>query len=237
MNKRFSWQTSRMAWGIAFIVLAAYIVASGLGLIKGLSIWTVIFTFFFGIWLVKSLLKLDWGGIAFSTAFLAIIYDDKLGITSISPWGILAAALFITIGLNFISPKNVVVRYNGKKVKKGGVVEINENEECFNCDVAFGNAVRYLSSSNLKDVNIDCSFGNVSIYFDNAILSEGSANVNVDNSFGNVDLFVPATWRVQMNVSKFCGSVCEDGECMADGMNTLYINGEDAFGNVVVHYI
>ena len=85
----------------------------------------------FGVALVKSLRKLEWTGILFSLAFLAIIYADMLHIEHLTPWPVLGAALLGSIGLNMIFHKNPQAHFyiSGEKFKNGKGVKNNTKKE------------------------------------------------------------------------------------------------------------
>ena len=65
--------------GIIFILAAIVIIIGSMGLLGGISFWSLLFTVLFVVLLIKSLYKLKWTGILFSIAFLLIIYSDRLG--------------------------------------------------------------------------------------------------------------------------------------------------------------
>ena len=97
-------------WGLLFIVVAIYILFGSTEVFEGIGIGTIILTCFFAAMLIKGLMNLSFGGILFPSAFLAIIWDTELGIESLTPWPVLFAALFGTIGLNLIfgKPKKII---------------------------------------------------------------------------------------------------------------------------------
>lgn len=248
--------------GIVFLILSAFIIASAMGAFDRLDgifgkigFWTIVFTPIFGVWLVKSLMRLAWGGILFSLAFLAILYDEMLGIQNLTPWPVLFAAFFGTLGMSIIFGKRgrwnhrrwnhvdvldstrIEDRGMGRKFFDHSNKEISEDEQRVRCDVSFSTMTKYICSRALREVVIENAFGSVTVYFDGAILDNGEAYVNVDNAFGFVALYVPKEWRVLTNLNKSFGSFRIFGKYMTQSMNTLHINGDIAFGSVEIHYI
>ena len=71
-------------WGIFLLVAAAFIIAGNLGVFGDISVWTVGFSVVLAAWFITSLFKLSFGGMLFSLAFAAILFDEALGIEAIS---------------------------------------------------------------------------------------------------------------------------------------------------------
>ena len=253
---------NRVFLGIVFLLLSVCIIAGAMGAFDTLDgifgkigFWTIVFTPIFGVWLVKSMMRLAWGGILFSLAFLAILYDEMLGIENLTPWPVLCAAFFGTLGLSIIFGRRGRWNYkSGNRVEEiysdriedkrmnghffgNGSKEITEDEQNVRCDVSFSSVTKYISSRALKEVVIDNSFGSVTVYFDGAILDNGEAYVRVENSFGHVVLYVPKEWRVLTDMDKSFASLRTFGKCATQSINALHINGDIAFGSVEIHYI
>lgn len=235
-----------LRWGIFFVVMAVFVVMGAMDAFGNLSIWTVLFAGFSVMWLIDGIVSISIGNILFPVAILAILFDETLGITELTPWPVLFAALFGTIGLNMIfgnlikRKKKIGVNVNGKSYKweNGNLSEeTSETDERFDCEIAFGSCVKYVNSRNLKIANIENSFGSASIYFDNAQLCNGQATVNLENSFGKTVLYIPKEWNVNVNISKAFGSVTESDHPVANSANTLIIVGETSFGTTEIIYV
>ena len=122
------------------------------------------------------------------------------------------------------------------------MVEQEEDEHRFICDVSFGSVSKYIKCTSLQEVVVDNSFGQVAVYFDEAVLDGGRANVSVDNSFGSVKLYVPSNWEVVIKADESFGHVRtfkNEGIMVApmDEENRLYVNADTSFGDVEIHYI
>ena len=132
--------------------------------------------------------------------------------------------------------------YNGGIGGEVGEVEYheevsNDGSEQVNCGVSFHSSVKYIQCTQLKSLNLDSSFGGLTVYLNNAVLKGHEAFVNVDVSFGNMELYIPAGWRVICNVSSSFGSVQEHGRCRGEEADMLTINGEVSFGTLDIYYI
>lgn len=104
-NHKKKYHFSKLFWGLLLILMAVFLILSKMGLIKGISVWSVFFTVVFGALLIHGLIKRSFTAIFFSIAFLCIIYDDQLGITALTPWTVLLSALLLSIGMGILFHK------------------------------------------------------------------------------------------------------------------------------------
>lgn len=231
-------------WGLLLIVCAVALLVNKMGhlnfLLGGLGVWQIVLTVFFVSCLVNGFMKHSFGQVLFSIAFLVIVNDELLHLEAITPWPVLGAALLGTIGLKFLFP-NVKSDYgvhayvNGEEVDRPYVEEHREGDT-LKYENGFGEAVKYVSGE-IGKVQVENSFGSLQVYFSDALLIGGSADISLENSFGRLVLYVPADWKVLVNVESTFGGVEEQGRCNPEGENVLYINGEVSFGKLLVRYI
>ena len=85
--------------------------------------------------------------------------------------------------------------------------------------------------------DVDNSFGELTVYFDNAIIASGKAKIKVDNSFGETNLYIPKEWKTENEIGQSFGSVQTHGKCEGTSSNTLKLKGEVSFGEVNIYYI
>lgn len=235
--------------GIGFLVAAAFVIVGSMGILGEISVFKLLLSFVLVLILIKSILKLRWTSVLFSAAFLAILHDSLLGIENLTPWPVLGAAFLGSIGLNMILGRNREPahfdfggRNRGVKMDGNGVYKVDESEHNFKCDVSFATITKYIKSQSLQNASINNSFGQVIIYFDEAVLDNGTANVRVINSFGNVKLYIPSDWEVVVKQSESFGHVKtfnSDGimNCVIEGSNKLYVSANTSFGDIEIHYI
>lgn len=231
-------------WGVLFLLGAAAAIVGGLGLFQGISFWTIVFSIALAGILLEGLIRRSWGQILFSAAFLVILIGKVMGGLPISIWLILGAALLGTIGLNILFPRkhshmHYITTEGGRNWSKEEFSQIvgADGGECVNCEVAFGNSSKYITSQCLKHSNLEVSFGGMAVYYDNAVLKDNAAAANLEVAFGKLELYVPRDWRVEINVTSSFGHVEEIGSCSLNGVNTLMLFGEVSFGNLEIHYI
>ena len=230
-------------WGFMLLLAAAFIIVGQLDLFGDISLTTVFFGICMGAWFISSMFKLSWGGMCFAAAFEVILFDEALGLEELTPWPVLFAALFATIGLNMIIKKNRKkpekdIRINGNKNANQGNPQVVEGDDTsFVCNVSFGSVVKYVTNKELKHAHLDLSFGNLVVYFDGATLGGGSAVAQVDNSFGKTTLYIPKQWDTRVELEKSFGVIEEKGVKTGDSDNIFVIRGNSSFGKVEIRYI
>lgn len=233
----------KIFWGVFLILAAAFLVVGKLGFLQELGLWTILFAVFWAAVLIKGVIKLSFGEILFSIAFLCILFDEQLGIEALTPWTVLAAALLGTIGLNLLfrrrkhyyggRHKETVI---GDNVEFGDVVSFSQGEEV-RCECSFGSATKYIDSADFRYAFLECSFGAMKVYFDRAVIPSGHGTVELDVSFSGVELYVPREWTVVNSVDTAFGGVDEKGRNQSEGTPVLTLSGEVNFSGVTVIYV
>lgn len=234
-------KSSKVFWGILFILAAVYVIVSKFGILPDVGVFSIVITVFL-IWMfIEGIRNVDFFSILFSIAFLCIVYDEQLGITALTPWTVLGAALLGSIGLsmifgNYKKKKRLKQLQNGSAGYAGSSSEQCTGEQ-LRFENNFGSAMRYINSDNFKNAQIENNFGTLSVYFDNAIVQSGSAVVNVENNFGETNLYIPKEWQIRNNLERSFGAINEIGNSVGSSNTVLFINGSANFGAINIHYI
>jgi predicted membrane protein len=228
-------------WGLFFITAAAVILVNQLGYFGGINLFSLVFTILLIPIIIKSLFKLNFAGVLFPLAILGIIFNKQLGIEELTPWPILATALFGSIGLWLIFKplifKNVKF-YNGFNHAEHFDEIINtEDKSTVDLAINFGSCIKYVNTDDFKKANIRCSFGSMKVYFDNAKIDGDEAVVNLDISFGGVELYIPREWKIVNKADVSLGGIEEKTRTLGDGKKTLYIYGKVSLSGVEIIYI
>lgn len=233
-------KSSKIFWGIFFILAAVYVIVSKFGILPDVGVFSVLITVFL-LWVfVEGIRHVNFYEILLSVACICIVYDEPLGITELTPWTVLGAALLGSIGLSLL--------FQGKKkYKKSGYAGgasgagVSSSEQCtgqnIRCENNFGSAIRYINSDDFRNAQVENNFGSLSVYFDNAIVQEGSAVINIENNFGETNLYIPKEWKLQNNLERSFGSINEHGNSIGTSNTVLFINGSANFGVINLHYI
>lgn len=227
-------------WGIFLVLIAAYLIISRLGYLPAVGVFTIVATIICIAVFIHSLMHISFGGMLFSLAFVGILYDKQLGITMITPWTILLAALLGTIGLNLLFPrhgkwwkKDETYPYTNKHFSSSETIE-GEN---IYLKAAFSSQIRYVTSDNLKYAELSANCCGVKIYFDNARLASGNAVLDMDVSFSGVELYVPAEWQIINHLDSSFGGVSEKGRSSSGEAATLTLEGKNSFSGISVIYV
>lgn len=230
-------------WGVLFLLGAVAVIASKLGYLQGISFFSVPITIGLAGLLINGILKRCWGQILFSLAFIGIVNAKLLGIEKLVPWPLLLAALLGTIGLNMLLPRRRLsgrhhfVEGRRQEDTVGNDVVEMAGDEAVHYQNSFGSAIKYFGYRQLEQAHLESSFGLLEVYFDNAVLKDHAGLVRVEPSFGVIRLYVPAAWKVIIDVNTKCGGVEEIGCCDPAGKEVLTVTGDISFGSLQIHYI
>lgn len=231
----------KIFWGAFFILASVFLIVSKLGILPDIGILKWIFTVFLISILVKSLVKLNYTGILFSIAFICILYDNELHITQLTPWPVLGAALLGSIGCSmlFHNKKRQWYYYQGEKKSREEFEQIfdSQDEGRVFFKNSFGSSTKYINTDEFEFAQLECFFGGMKVYFDNAVIPKGNATVQLDISFSGVELYVPKTWNVVNQIDFTFGGMDEKNRNQSSGMPTLTLMGDAAFSGVTIIYI
>ncbi|OCA98004.1 LiaF transmembrane domain-containing protein [Clostridium beijerinckii] len=228
----------RVFWGILFILAGIFMVISKLGYFPDINAFSLILTVFLVVIIAKSIPNLNFSGILFPIAFICIIYARQLGITAITPWTVLMAALFGSIGLSMIFHKHVNWIHHNHVHEDYKFEKIDiEDEGNIIFRNSFGACIKYINTNEFEQADLNCSFGAMKVYFDNAVMSSENAIVRVNASFSGVELYIPRTWKVDNKTNVFLGSVDEKNRKNERSTNTLTLVGDVSFSGVEIIYI
>lgn len=222
---------SRIFWGVLFIALAVLLITSQLGILKfHISLWTLMLTVFFSVYGLWSLFHKEAAGFLFSLAFLVIIYDEFLGLQAITPWTVLWAALFASIGwyILFPSSKKKSRTYENKKEIRDQDVRIAEN---------FGSCIRYINVQDIENVEIINRAGMVKVYFQEASMKEINADFYLNVVCGMLEICVPRTWRVIDETENLLSHVAVEEGNSHIIEHTIVLKGKVNLSEVKISYL
>ena len=114
---------------------------------------------------------------------------------------------------------------------------VYDDEYSFKCDTAFGSTVKYINCAQLKKAKLENTFGNLVVYFDTANLYNNTAIALIDNTFGKTTLYIPKEWNVCLDIDDSFGQTNEKGRFDPNSIDTLYIKGDNTFGNLEINYV
>ncbi len=233
-------KNERSFLGLIFILGAIFMIVSKLGYFPDINAFSLILTVLLVIIIIKSIIRLNFTGILFPIAFICIIYDKELGITSITPWTVLMAALLANIGISMVFHKknkwlytNYVHSHEDYKFEKIDVED--QSHVIFNN--SFGASIKYINTDNFEQAEFNCSFGAMKVYFDNANMRNNNAVVKINASFSGIELYIPKTWSVYDKTNVALGAVSEKNKNDKTTTHTLTLVGDVSLAGVEIIYI
>lgn len=233
-------------WGVLLLLAAVYILAHSLGFTPDISLMRIVIGIICAMCFAKSAIRLEFGGMLFSLAILLIMFEHVLGIEALTPWPVLWAALFGSIGLNMIFGSRARAYRNRKAHRRVDKSSDNTSNSCAS-DVEGDNVVltgifngtkKNINSNAFKKAVIDCKFCGMEVNMDNAVIQSGSAVIDLNVCFAGVEIYIPSNWHVVNNTDCSFGSVEEHHvNGTAENGPTLVIEGNVRFAGVEIYRI
>lgn len=240
----------KIFWGLYCILAATSLILYKVGvfdsfLYNGVSVWSIIWSIILVAFLIKGIMNRNFFMIFMSVAIILIVFDEPLGITALTPWYVLLAAVLLSIGFSMIfhkkkHPWEKVYHKNSNVIIDGPCGETTENleGEKVYLKTSMGSSIKYVKSDNFQYAEIKNDFGSMKVYFDNVIVQPGVTPViNVSSSFGEVQLFVPKEWNIFNKGNASFGNISERNKEICTAQINVEVRGNVSFGNMVVNYI
>ena len=240
---------SKWTWGLLLLLAAVLILANHVGGFVYVGVGSTIVGVICVVIIVKSIINMSFAVLPFPLAALYFVFHNHFGWPPIGFWILLAATVLTSAGLAILLPN----KYKKARLLRLGIkddntydkysqkqVDVDENESYYNISVQFGDIIRYVHSDSLEAVTLNCQFGAIELYLDEATLSPNGCELALQCNFGGIDIYVSKDWRVIENVSSTLGGVDSNGKRksqLPDDAPKLTISGNVAFGGVDIHYV
>lgn len=220
--------------GLILILLAVYLIINKLGLLPDVQWFRLLVTVFMGYLVVKNVPKINFFGIIMPLCILGCMYDEQLGIEEITPWTLIGAGFFLSLGLGMMFKKNKTIHYGMHTEHK---VENCQDGRTIRMDNSFKSVSKYVNSDAFCEARLDNSFGSANIYFNNAVMANGNARVVLDNSFGEMNVYFPKTWRMELAQDASFGDVKVHGAGNADmDAPLVHVDADSSFGCINIYF-
>jgi len=220
MAKNKKSKSSKWAWGVFWLLIAALILSNYFGGFVYLGVWSVLVAALACAVLVYCIASLALASIPIPLAALYYIFQVPLGLPFLSFWMLVLVTLLITCGFHVLLPRrfrtdsNFNFNWNdGSKnrhrIRSGearddetdGLVEEGDDENNPYIRVKFGHVCRYLHSECLETAELYCSCGAMEVFFDQVELHPDGAEINVNCNLGSIEIYVPGHWNVVSKLS------------------------------------
>lgn len=232
-------------WGFFFILCAVFVLLRQLGFYPEISLIRLLITIGFVSVIINGIKHCNFFSILIPSACLLVMYDDVLGFDEFSPFSLICAAIFAAIGLQMIFPKkHQHIEFDGGSKKEhfsGTQGQTYEGQSGYSSDIKFqnifGSCIKYANANNFTHADLECTFGTMTVYFDNAVIQGNTAYIHVDVTFGTLVLYLPSTWQVEDDVDAvFAGTRYQNPIGNPIGPKVI-ITGDAVFSSVTVKYI
>ncbi|MCC8022392.1 MAG: cell wall-active antibiotics response protein [Clostridiales bacterium] len=235
-------------WGIFFLCSAVLVLVNQVAPFAGVGIFRLIFSLLLAAITIQSVFQLNFFGIFIPPAVIAILFSDAWGLQAFTPWPVLIAALFASIGCSILFRGVWRARYwkwrnRHPQMRRGGPAAFEASAEdlsdnVVSASVSMGSASKYLHSDALERAHLRCTMGDLKVYFDQARLSPNGAEAYLECTMGDITLYLPRTWNVNSQVSASIGGVNGvDQRVHNPDMPTLTLTGYVHMGAVQIKYI
>jgi hypothetical protein len=194
--------------------------------------------------LVQCMVNLHFTPLPIPLAALYVIFQAPLGLPYIKIWPLIAASVLAAIGLSVLFPRR---HYHGRKFRRYNQegchprtrVEDGGNDNNPSVSVSFGGTTRHLHADSLETVRLNCHFGALELFFEQAELSPNGAEAILNCNFGSISLLVPKHWRIIDRLNCSLGGVDIDRRFSAPEENApqLTLSGSVSLGSIEVRYI
>ena len=236
---------SNLSWGIFLLLAAVFILVNqfnGFGNLRAGSIIAAVLALIF---LVQCIANLHFSIIPIPLAILYIVFQDSLGLPHMQTWPLILAAVLASIGLSVIFPKRHW--HGGRRHRHHCGSDDHQQINTVNCNednnpsvsVNFGAKSRRLHSDNLETADLNCSFGALEIFLDEAKPGPAGAEAVLNCRFGAIELFVPKDWHIVDKINCSVGGVNIDRRFSANNADApqLILTGNVSFGGIEVRCI
>ena len=115
----------------------------------------------------------------------------------------------------------------------------SDNESEIYAKASFGSTIKYVNSKSFKRALLNCNFGSMKVYFDNAEIIGGEATIAIDGSFCGIELFIPSNWVVIDEIDHVLSGMDEKNPRRGNSSNgpIVRITGNIKFSGIEIIYI
>lgn len=222
--------------GILFILAGLGLVANRLGYLQGINVFSMVITGYLIYIIIKSIAKVNIGGILVPLSLIGVIFWDYIGIQSFNPWTFVWASLLVSIGISLIfKPKKKYGIFG--RFRSDNAYSYQEKDGRILIESTFSECIRYLQGEDIESVKLESSFGSMKIYFDKLQVKNNELFVEIESAFSGIELYLPRDWEVINKVDAIFGAVNEKNRNSGEKTNTIFLHGDTTFSGVEIIYI
>lgn len=225
-------------WGLLFLLAAVLIIMNEFGFLGDISILGIVISVIMVGILIVSVRAINFWGIFFPLAIILIVNAEAFNATNVTPWPVLMIALLLSLGLSLLFNRHgfSFIHLNSDTNFSDRFV-FEQDSNVIKCSTTFGDCIKYVNTENLEKAYIKCSFGDIKLYFDNAMIPSGHADIYLDVSFGDVVLYIPRAWKVTSDAHLFFADLNIKHNTIESEGPTVTLHGNINFGDTVIKYV
>ena len=198
----------RVIAGLLLIALAVLMVLGSLGigfeLPADIQVWQWIVGGFLLLALFDGVRKLEFVQIFLMLGFEVMVFEPQLGVLFgfadknwISNWLVFFVSLLVGIGFSMVFKGFSFVSF---KVKKN----------------TLGSTVKYIDCTDFKNEVVENKLGDLEVRFENVCPLSNDAVLEIHNSMGETNVYIPAEWKVKVNLANALGDISIDETFRSD---------------------
>jgi len=238
---------SKLIWGTFLLLAAAFIFINQISGFTTLGVGSIIVAILSLAFIVQCLAHLRIAPLPIPAAVLYIVLQKPLELPHIEIWALFLTAVLASIGIAMLFPRRRRIRVHTDNKYTSKPENHRRQAQTENCSdgnnpsvsVSFGAISRRICANALETVQLQCSFGALEIYFDQATPSPNGAEADLNCNFGAVKLFVPREWQIIDRLNCSLGGVDIDKRpgAIKEDAPKLTLKGSVSLGGVEVQHI
>jgi hypothetical protein len=255
MARKTKLKSSKWAWGVFWLLIAALILSNYFGGFVELGVWSAIVAALALALMVHCLVSLSFASLPIPIATLYYVFQGHLELPEIQFWTLAIVTVLVTCGLHVLLPRRFwtdkeftfIWNDNKKRNRTDGdrdddgdaTIEEGNDENNPYINVQCGHVSRYMHSECLKTMELNCRCGALEVYLDNVQLSPEGAEVHANCKLGSIEVYVPGHWRVINNIGTSLGNAEVDSRLRSADKDAplLTLSGSVTLGNIEVKRI
>lgn len=152
-------------------------------------------------------------------------------------WNDIWPILLILFGLQIIVDRTIKKRKKKCGVKRPNTKKVYTTADgSLRMETAFGDDTRVVDSERFPGGKVEVSFASATLDMRQVKYTDQNTVLDVDVSFGELRLLLPKTIRIELSSDKAFGNVSMNGYPNDDASEILYVDGDIAFGSLVIEY-
>jgi len=237
---------SKIIWGIFLLLAAAFLIINQSDNFMDIGFGSIIISVLSIILIVQCIANFQFAFLPIPLAALYYIYQIPLDLPAVQLKFLVIASILASVGLAIMIPgKHIKKSFkfklgdSGKSHHQKTSTENTKEGNNQSIKVNYGSISRRICADNLETVELNCNFGAMEIFFNQAVLSPNGAVVDLSCSFGAILLVIPKNWKVVNQLNCSLGGVDMDNNFSISSENApqLTITGNVSLGGVEISSI